>query len=105
MKKTVTTILALLIAVLLGNVFTNWHFNALLSELNMQTVDVIIVLVSLFMMALLDRWFIQDWPMRSPKGGLLARGEIAALLVMCIVCAWILLLAGDGAAAFIYFQF
>ncbi len=93
------------LGVLLGNVFTNWHFNALLSELNMQTIDVIIVLVSLFMMALLDRYFIQDWPMRSPKGGLLAKGEIVTLLVLCIVCAWVLLLAGDGAAAFIYFQF
>ena len=93
------------LGVLLGGVFTNWHFNALLSELNMQTIDVIIVLVSLFMMALLDRYFIQDWPMRSPKGGALATGELCTVLVMCIVCAWILLLAGDGAAAFIYFQF
>ena len=56
-------------------------------------------------MSLLDRLFIQDWPMRQPTGGLLAKGEGCALLVMCIVCAWIMLLAGDGAAAFIYFQF
>lgn len=90
---------------LLGSLFTNWKFTGVLAELNMTGMDVVIVLLSLFMMSLLDRLFIQDWPMRQPTGGLLAKGEGCALLVMCIVCAWIMLLAGDGAAAFIYFQF
>lgn len=90
---------------LLGSLFTNWHFDGVLAELGMTDIDVIRVLVSLLMMSLLDRLFIQDWPMRQPNGGLLAKGEGCAFLIAAIACAWIALLAGDGAAAFIYFQF
>lgn len=90
---------------LLGGLFTNWHFTGVMAELGMTGIDIVTVLVSLLVMSLLDRLFIQDWPMRQPNGGLLAKGEGCMLLVMAIACAWIMLLAGDGAAAFIYFQF
>jgi hypothetical protein len=44
--------------------------------------------------------------MRSiERGGTLLRTETAAFLLMAIVTAWVALLAGDGASAFIYFQF
>lgn len=63
--------------------------------------------VSLAVMSLVDRYLVQGWPMRpaSRGGSTLIRTETAGFLLMAIVAAWLMLLAGDGAAAFIYFQF
>ena len=43
--------------------------------------------------------------MRSGENGTLLKVETAGFMLMAIVTAWLILLAGDGAAAFIYFQF
>ncbi len=58
-------------------------------------------------MSLLDRCMIHGWPMRrAEKGGsTLLKTETAAFLLMAIAVSWCILMAGDGAAAFIYFQF
>ena len=93
------------LGLLLKNLFTNWHFAGTFATLGMDLNDALIAIVSIFMMVLLDRHYIQHWPMRRPKGGPLAKAEVCAFLLMGIVCAWMMLLAGDGAAAFIYFQF
>ena len=93
------------LGMLLKNLFTNWSFSGTFITLGMNLEGALITIVSIFIMSLLDRLFIQGQPMRQPKGGLLAKGEVCAFLLMAIVCAWLMLLAGDGAAAFIYFQF
>ncbi len=64
-----------------------------------------ITVASLIIMPIIDRIFVHGWAVRQPSGGTLVKAEIAGFLLMGIVIAWILLLAGDGAATFIYFQF
>ncbi len=93
------------LGLLLKNLFTNWHFAGTFATLGMDLNGALIAMVSIFMMVMLDRLYIQHQPMRQPKGGVLAKAEVCAFLLMGIVCAWMMLLAGDGAAAFIYFQF
>lgn len=93
------------LGLLMKNLFTNWSFAGTFATLGMQLADALIVIVAIVIMVFLDRLYIQHLPMRQPKGGLLAKFEVCGFLLMAIVCAWMALLAGDGAAAFIYFQF
>lgn len=93
------------LGILLKNLFTNWHWSGTMALMDMDWVGVATVIVSLILMGLADRLLVHSWPMRQPKGGSLVKIETCAFLLMAIAAAWILLLAGDGAAAFIYFQF
>ena len=93
------------LGILLKNLFTNWHWAGTVSLLGIDEIGLLIIAVSLVIMTFIDRLFVQQWPMREPRGGLLVKAEVAAFLVMASAASWLLLLAGDGAAAFIYFQF
>ena len=93
------------LGLLMKNLFTNWTLKGTFLTLNMELMDVLVTAVSIFLMTLVDKLFVQEFPIRQPRGGLWAKGEICAFLLAAIVCAWTMLLAGDGAAAFIYFQF
>ncbi len=95
------------LGILLKNLFTNWRFLGTFDLLGLDEVGVLTCLVSLLAMSLIDRMLVQGWPTRrlAENGGTLLRTELAAYLVMTIAVAWLMLLAGDGAAAFIYFQF
>ncbi|MCD8115742.1 MAG: MBOAT family protein [Oscillospiraceae bacterium] len=93
------------LGILLKNLFTNWTFRGTFGLLGMDWVDVGIAVASLVIMTLIDRIFVHGWPIRQPKGGSLVTAEVSAFLLLAIAASWILLLAGDGASAFIYFQF
>lgn len=94
------------LGILLRNLFTNWQFASTLDLLSIDEIGVVIAAISILVMAFVDRLLVQGWPMRRlAGGGTLLKTEVAAFLLMSITVAWLLLLAGDGAAAFIYFQF
>jgi D-alanyl-lipoteichoic acid acyltransferase DltB (MBOAT superfamily) len=94
------------LGILLKNLFTNWQWSGLMVLLDMDELGAVIVIVSLIILPFVDRLLVQGWPMRAiARGGTLLRTETAAYILMAIVAAWLALLAGDGAAAFIYFQF
>ena len=93
------------LGILLRNLLTNWTLSGTFATLGMTLEGALITIVSIFLMVMLDRLFIQHLPIRQPQGGLAAKGQVCAFLLAAIVCAWTMLLAGDGAAAFIYFQF
>ena len=93
------------LGILLKNLFTNWHWAGTVSLLGIDEIGLLTIIVSLVIMTFIDRLFVQEWPMRRPRGGLLVKSEVAAFLVMAVAISWLLLLSGDGAAAFIYFQF
>ena len=93
------------LGILLKNLFTNWEFAGTLALLGIDEIGVLVTLASLLVMSLVDRLLVQGWPMRSGSNGALLKAETAGYILMAIVAAWLILLAGDGAAAFIYFQF
>ena len=95
------------LSLLLKNLFTNWRFTGLMATLQIDEVGVLTTAFSIAAMSLVDRLLVQGWPMRRlhEGGGSLLRVETAAFLLMAIAVSWSILLAGDGAAAFIYFQF
>ena len=93
------------LGVLLRHLFTDWRFVGTFNTLGMTSVGALTTVCSIALMSILDRLFIQDRPMRTVKGGFTVKAEICAFLLVTILFAWMMLLAGDGAAAFIYFQF
>ena len=95
------------LGVLLRNLFTNWSFVGTLDMLQIDEVGVLTAAASIVTMSFVDRLLVQGWPMRPAErgGSTLLKTEMAGFLLMAIVVSWLMLLAGDGAAAFIYFQF
>lgn len=93
------------LGILLGKLFTDWRFDGTLALLGIDGTGLLISAASLVVMSFVDRLLVQGWPMRSQPNGTLLKADAAGFILMAIVAAWLLLLAGDGAAAFIYFQF
>lgn len=94
------------LGVLLGHLFTDWRFAGTLDLLQIDAAGVVTAVVSIVAMSFIDRLLVQGWPMRKlDGGGTLIKAETAGFILMAIVVSWLMLLAGDGAAAFIYFQF
>ena len=94
------------LGILLHNLFTNWKFTNVLAYLDMDELDLLCAAVSILVMGFVDRILVQGFPVRLPeKGGTLLKVSAAAFLALSVLVAWVALLAGDGAAAFIYFQF
>jgi len=94
------------LGILLKHLFTNWRFVDLLEILQIDEFGLLLSAVSILAMSLVDRILVQGWPLRNTgESGTLIRVETAGFLLMAIVVSWLMLMAGDGAAAFIYFQF
>ena len=93
------------LGILLKNLFTNWEAGSAIPLLGIDTTGILVTVASLVVMSFADRLLVQGWPMRSGENGTLLKVETAGFMLMAIVTAWLILLAGDGAAAFIYFQF
>ena len=93
------------LGVLLRALFTDWQLAGLLVSMELTGRRLVIIALSLVIMALVDLHFAQGRSLRQPEGGELVTAEGIAFLVMAIACAWLMLLGGDGASAFIYFQF
>lgn len=95
------------LGILLKNLVTNWRFVDILSLLQIDEVGVLVSIISIAVMSFADRLLVQGFPMRPAErgGSSLIKVETAGFLLMAIVVSWLMLMAGDGAAAFIYFQF
>lgn len=90
--------------VLLSKLFTDWNFTgeyfaAGAELLGMDFVGLLTCVFSLVLLSLLDRFKLETKTEKKPFD------LRYAYLVWAIAAAWILLLAGDGASSFIYFQF
>lgn len=110
--------------VLLAKLFTDWSFNAsyfteTLDSMGLGLIGILTTVLSLIIMraldrGVLDRGFFDAAPNQLPaemsdvlpaKPKLSASALKGVYLIWVIALAWILLLAGDGASSFIYFQF
>lgn len=92
------------LGILLGKLFTGWSFSAeffasSLQSIGLDLTGLLTCVLSLILLSVMDR----------KKLDLENDGQAFDLRYACIVwiiaAAWILLLAGDGASTFIYFQF
>ncbi len=92
------------LGILLRNLFTDWRFEGTLELLGLDGTGVLITAASLLVMALADRLYVHGRPAGHARGALM-RTETAFYLTLAVAVSWLMLLAGDGAAAFIYFQF
>jgi hypothetical protein len=95
------------LGVLLRKLFTDWsfsldYFKGTLEDMELTALGIVITVLSLFIMRRID------------IDGLSAKDEVRhnsllgvryVYLIWIIVFAWLLLSLGDGASAFIYFQF
>ncbi len=94
------------LGILLHNLFTNWKFTNTLALLDIDELGLLTAALSIVTMSFVDRILVQGWPARLPEnGGTLLKVAVGGFVLMATVAAWIALMAGDGAAAFIYFQF
>ena len=95
------------LGILLHNLFTRWRFVDIMDVMQIDEIGLLTSAVSILAMSLVDRLLVQGWPLRrlDSGAGTLLRVETAAFLLMAIAVSWTILMAGDGAAAFIYFQF
>lgn len=101
------------LGVLISKLFTDWSFNAeyfksAFDTMGLTLTGAIVTVLSIIVMAQLDRGGLE----RDSSRSLAIGGERTALpsinsayIIWIIALAWILLLMGDGASSFIYFQF
>lgn len=101
------------LVVLISKLFTDWSFNAeyfksAFDTMGLTLTGAIVTVLSIIVMAQLDRGGLE----RDSSRSLAIGGERTALpsinsayIIWIIALAWILLLMGDGASSFIYFQF
>lgn len=93
------------IGVLLGSLFTRWEFSrsyitAAFRAMGLDLAGVIGIAISMFVMSRLDRGALTQ----EKAGG---RSLVPAFVccVWVVAVSWLMLLRGDGASSFIYFQF
>ena len=90
--------------VLIVKLFTDWRFSLSffsdsLSAMGLSLVGILTCIISIIILSLLDRDGLNPNPLRS-------RPDFRyTYVVWAIAIAWMILLAGDGASSFIYFQF
>lgn len=95
------------LTVLISKLFTGWSLNAAyftgtLSAMNLTWLTCLLTLLSVYVMSRID-----TSTMTTSGGGQvnLTQGFRNAYIIWAVAIAWLLLLTGDGASAFIYFQF
>lgn len=96
--------------VLLNRLFTSWStpVSEVMSAMGLTGTGVILSVLSVACMVFYDRLVVHD---EKPDSSGLLKSVVAVdkgkslVAVWCIMIAWIVLLAGDGASSFIYFQF
>ena len=93
--------------VLIAKLFTDWSFNLsyfsdTLSSMGLSLLTIIISVLSVVVMSRID-----TSTMTLDNGGevSLTQGFRNAYIIWAIALAWMLILTGDGASTFIYFQF
>ena len=100
------------LATLMTKLFTDWSFSGYWSEtlsiLNISAPEILLVVLIVIVMNLLDLLIMQNPSaerFNKYDGHASVRDNSYVYLVMCIAVAWLILLAGNGASSFIYFQF
>lgn len=88
---------------ILKNLFTTFGISTFVNELNITLSGALIMILSIIIMVLLDRKLTLA-KYEHPSGAKLFFGT-SFYLLWAIIFAWLILLAGDGSSAFIYFQF
>jgi D-alanyl-lipoteichoic acid acyltransferase DltB (MBOAT superfamily) len=89
--------------IILKNLFTTFSVSSFASELGLTLSGGVIMILSIVIMALLDRRLTLE-KYDTPSGSKLFGGT-SIYLLWAIMFAWLMLLASDGSGAFIYFQF
>lgn len=97
---------------LLFKLFTDWggvgYLDLSLSRLAITPAEIVIVVLAVIIMNLLDLLIMQNKDsvcFNSYDEKSHVRDNSYVYLLMCICVAWMILLAGNGASSFIYFQF
>ena len=97
---------------LLTKLFTDWggtgYWDLSLSRLAITPAEIVIAVLAIIIMNLLDLLIMQNKNsvyFNSYDGTSSVRDTSYIYLLMCICVAWLILLAGNGASSFIYFQF
>jgi len=88
---------------ILGKLFTSFGASTFANELGLTLGGAVVMILSIIIMVLLDRKLTLA-QYDCPSGARLFGGT-EFYLVWAIIFAWLMLLAGDGSSAFIYFQF
>ncbi len=88
---------------ILGKLFTSFGATTFATELGLTLNGALIVILAIAIMVLIDRRL--TLPKYDAPEGAVVRGGLSIYLLWAIVFAWLILLAGDGSSAFIYFQF
>ncbi len=90
--------------VIIGKLFTDWSFGGefISNSLNSMGLDLTAIITCVLSLVIL--WII-DRSKLELSDGARAINLRYAYVVWAIAIAWVLLLAGDGASSFIYFQF
>lgn len=96
--------------ILLRKLFTDWEFNLSYFKGTLESMEltVVAIVTSILSLLIMQRMDAQKLGEKTTKDGLLTLQPTAAryvYIVWAIVLAWLLLLMGDGASSFIYFQF
>ena len=96
--------------ILLGHLFTGWNVpvSQVFADMGLNWTGALTSILSVVSMVFLDRLVTHE---EQPKADgtfvsdrAVYRGR-AITMVWIVACAWLVLLAGDGASSFIYFQF
>lgn len=102
------------LGLLLSRLFTGWSGVHLVSEMGITLTGMLAVLGAIAVMIVLDRRFTGPDPLplsgqgstvRSTVPSTMLRGGTVLYLIWAVIFAWMILLAGNGASTFIYFQF
>ncbi len=89
--------------IILKKLFTSFGATTFATELGLTLNGALIVILCIAVMVLIDRRL--TLKTYDEPNGAVVRGGISVYLLWAIVFAWLILLAGDGSSAFIYFQF
>ncbi len=91
--------------ILLKNLFTNFGGLSFISEMGITVTGALVLVISFVILSMLDRRYSLPDKAYVDKGGAEIRSGATAYLIWAVAIAWMILLAGDGASSFIYFQF
>ena len=98
------------LVILLGALFTGWGtpLTETFAAMGLTLTGALTLIFAVVCMVLLDRLIVHDEAPR-PDGSYASDRAVShgrgGILLWSVLAAWILLLAGDGASSFIYFQF
>lgn len=88
---------------LLSKMFTDFGAATVMADMGITLTSVLILALSAIVMTMVDKRF--TYGEYTEQCGAQLRGGASAYMLWAVVFAWLVLIAGDGSSAFIYFQF